>query len=92
MTPPQPSQAPASRVQRIVVYVGVAMLALGVVSIFALLIGESTTSIAVGNATGIWSIIALIPDIALPIGFVLLIVFIVMSFVRRSRAAEGAGK
>mgnify|MGYP002622784230 CR=1 FL=1 len=42
-------------------------------------------------ATGIWPMITMMPLIGLPIGFVLIITLLVVSAVRRGRAAKDAG-
>jgi hypothetical protein len=73
-------------------YMVASILGIGIVAIAALLIGEATTPIAISDASGIWAVVALIPNIALPLGFVLMIVLLIITFVKRSRAAEGAGK
>ena len=39
---------------------------------------------------GVWPIVALLPLLALPIAFVLIIVLLVMSIVRRSRANKSS--
>ena len=64
----------------------VTILGLSVVAILALLIGGPTKS---GD---IWTTVALVPFIGIPLSFVLLIALIVLNAVRRGRAAKGAGK
>jgi hypothetical protein len=88
----KPAPPPVSRLQRALWAMVGSILGIGIVAIAALLIGEALTPISISNSTGIWAVVALIPNIALPIGFVLMIVLLIMSFVKRSRAAEGAGK
>jgi TRAP-type C4-dicarboxylate transport system permease small subunit len=91
-TPETPTPPPASRVQRVLWYMVASILGIGIIAIAALLIGEATTPVAISDASGIWAVVALVPNIALPVGFVLMIVLLVITFVKRSRAAEGAGK
>jgi hypothetical protein len=40
---------------------------------------------------GIWPVVTMLPLIGLPIGFVLIIVLLATSIVRRGRAAKDAG-
>lgn len=65
-----------------------AVLALAIASILALLIGRL---VGVGDySTGIWPTIAVMPIIALPLFLVLFISQLLVSAVRRSRAAKDA--
>jgi TRAP-type C4-dicarboxylate transport system permease small subunit len=81
-----------TRLQRLLGVVGLSLLVFGILALVALLIGESLTPIAISNDSGIWSIVAFIPDIAIPVGFALLIALIIITFRRRAQAAQGAGK
>jgi hypothetical protein len=81
-----------SRAQRLLGYVGGSLLGFGILALIALLLGESFAVESVQQNIGIWGVVAFIPDIAIPVGFVLMIVLLILSFVKRSRAAEGAGK
>lgn len=81
-----------SRVQRILSFVAPSILGFGIIALFALLIGEAVTPVGVSDNSGIWAIVAFIPDIAIPVGFALLIVLIVISVRRRARAAKVASK
>jgi membrane protein DedA with SNARE-associated domain len=65
------------------------IIGFAIFAIAAVLIGYATST---NNGTGVWQVVDLVPGIALPLGFVLLIVLLVITFVRRSRAAKDAGK
>jgi TRAP-type C4-dicarboxylate transport system permease small subunit len=65
------------------------IIGLAIIAIAAVLIGYATSA---NNGTGIWQIVDLVPGIALPIGFVLIIVLLIVTFVRRSRLAKDDGK
>ena len=91
-TPANPAGAPVSRAQRSLMYVAGSILGFGIIAIVALLIGEAVTPLAISDASGIWSIVAFIPNIALPVAFVLLIVLLVITFRKRSQDAKDAGK
>jgi hypothetical protein len=41
-------------------------------------------------SAGLWPLVVVLPLIALPVAFVMIVVLLVMSFVRRSRANKGA--
>ena len=41
------------------------------------------------SAEGIWPIVAVLPLIALPIAFLMILALLIMSFVRRARANRG---
>jgi hypothetical protein len=90
--PAKPAPESASRWQRVLWAMVGSILGVGIIAIAALLIGEAVTPLAISDATGIWAVVALVPNIALPLGFVLMIVLLVLTFVKRSRSAEGAGK
>lgn len=87
-----PVPAPLSRIQRVLGFMVASVLGLGILAIVALLIGEAVTPISLSNSSGIWAVVAFIPNIALPLGLFLMIALLIITFVKRSRAAEGAGK
>jgi membrane protein DedA with SNARE-associated domain len=84
-----PAPPPVSRIQRILGYVVASIVGLAIFSIAAVLIGYATST---NKGTGVWQVVDLIPGIALPLAFVLLIVLLIITFVRRSRTAKDAGK
>jgi len=65
---------------------------LGVIAIFALLIGEAIVKTSLFETSSIWLTVAFLPDIALPLGFALFIVLLIITAVGRNRTAKGAGK
>ncbi|HEY4266655.1 MAG TPA: hypothetical protein VGM94_00555 [Galbitalea sp.] len=86
---PAPKPEPQTRAERVLGFMVVAIIGLSIIAIAGILIGYATKA---NNGAGFWQIIDLLPGIGLPIGFILLIVLLVLTFVRRSRAAKGAGK
>jgi cytosine/uracil/thiamine/allantoin permease len=84
-----PTPEPQTRAERVLGFMVVAIIGLSILAIAGVLIGYATKA---NDGTGIWQVIDLLPGIGLPIGFVLLIVLLVLTFARRSRAAKGAGK
>ncbi len=78
-----------SRVQRVLGYVIASVIGLAIFSIAALLIGAATKQ---DTSVGMWRVVNFIPLLALPIGLVLVLVLLGITFARRSRAAKDAGK
>jgi hypothetical protein len=88
----KPAPAPVSRIQRSLMYIAGSVLGLGVASIIALLIGEATIKPAAFEASSVWATVAFMPELAIPLGFLLFIVLIIVTYVQRSRTAKGASK
>jgi membrane protein DedA with SNARE-associated domain len=86
VTPPPP---PVSRAQRVLGYVVASVIGLAILSIAALLIGAATNQ---NTSVGMWQVVNFIPLLALPIGLILVLVLLGITFARRSRAAKDAGK
>ena len=85
-----PTPVPVTRLQRSLMYMAGSIFGLGVVAIFALLIGEAIVKTSLFETSSIWLTVAFLPDIALPLGFLLFIVLLIVTAVGRSRAAKGA--
>jgi len=88
---PEESIVMNNRVERVIAYMVAAIVVVSVASFVAVIIG---TAAGIGReelATGIWPFVTILPLIGLPIGFILIIVLLVVSVVRRGRAAKGAG-
>jgi hypothetical protein len=79
-----------NRNERIIAYMLASAVGLSILSIIAIIAG---TGLGVRNfGEGIWPAIILLPYVGLPIGFLLVIVLVVVSGIRKSRAARDAGK
>lgn len=85
--PPPPP--PVSRVQRILGYVIASVIGLAIFCIAALLIGVATKQ---NTSVGMWQAVNFVPLLALPLGLVLVLVLLGITFARRSRAAKGDGE
>ncbi len=83
---------PISRLQRSLMYIAGSILGIGIIAIVALLIGEATLKTAIFESSPFWAVAAFLPEIAIPLGFFLFIVLIIVTYVRRSRAAKDADK
>ena len=84
-----PASGPRSpRAERTLGIMAAAIIGLSLLAIVAILLaGAAGLSTGPGN----WVTIALLPLIGLPIGLLLIIAFIVVSAVRRSREARSSG-
>ena len=79
---------PVRRIDRILAYMALGLTIVSIVCFFGVIIARP---LGVENySEGIWPLLVVLPLIALPIAFVLIVVLLIMSFVRRSRANKGA--
>jgi FtsH-binding integral membrane protein len=88
---PQQHNAPqlSSRIERILAYMVAALVGLSVLAFVAVLIGTASgVGANDGFSQGGWPIILVLPLIALPLGFLLLIALLVTSGVRRGHEAR----
>jgi len=88
---PEESIVMNNRIERVIAYMVAATVVVSVVSFIAVIIG---TALGIGRdqlATGMWPFVTILPLIGLPIGFVLIIVLLVVSAVRRGRATKDVG-
>ena len=81
----------SNRVERTLAYMVAGVIVLSLVSFVALIAGTSVGLQRDDFAVGVWPVVTILPLIGLPIGFVLIIVLLVVSAVRRGRAAKDAG-
>jgi hypothetical protein len=78
-----------NRNERILAYMLASAIGLSVLAIIAILAG---TGLGVRDFDeGIWPVIIVLPNIGFPIGIILLVVLVVVSARRKSRAARDAG-
>jgi hypothetical protein len=82
------TRVPLNGIERFVAFAAASIAGLSVLSIIALLIGGLNR---VDTSSGIWLTIKVLPAIGLPLALVLLVVFIVLTAVRRTRLARDAG-
>ncbi|HEX4058009.1 MAG TPA: hypothetical protein VHX87_06815 [Galbitalea sp.] len=86
-----PAEA-VTRLQRVLMYVGGSVLGLGIASMFALIVGDFTARQAIEDNQGLWPVVAFMPLLAIPAGFLALMALIVITFRRRAQAAKVADK
>jgi FtsH-binding integral membrane protein len=77
---------PIRRLDRILAFISLGLLLLSVVCFFAIMIASSAGA---DFSTGVWPAVGLIVYIAPILAFVLLLVVLIMTFVRRARANRG---
>jgi len=81
-------EVPVRRLDRTIAYTALTLAALSVICFFVIIIGSAVGMDQDSFAGGLWPLIAGIPLYGLPIAFVMIIVLLVMSFVRKGRAAK----
>lgn len=81
---------PVRRIDRILAFMALGLTVLSIVCFFAIMIATGTGMKQSDFATGIWPVVGVMPLVALPIAFLLIVALLVMSFVRRARANKGA--
>jgi hypothetical protein len=89
MTVAENTPVTVNRNERIIAYMVASSLGLSLLCIIATLIGAGAGA---DRSVGIWPLVTILPTVGLPIGFVLIIVLLVMSAIRRSRAARDASQ
>lgn len=79
---------PVRRVDRILAYTALTLAALSVICFFAIIIGSALGMDQDSFVSGIWPVVAALPQYGLPIAFVLIIALLVTSFIRKGSAAK----
>jgi hypothetical protein len=88
MSTPTPGEdVPVRRIDRILAFMSLGLLALSIVCFFAIMIASTGDT---DFSTGVWPVIGTVVYIAPIVAFLLLIAVLIMSFVRRSRANRGS--
>ena len=80
---------PVRRVDRILATMAMGLLILSIAAFAAIMIATAAGMEQADFATGIWPAVALVTYVGLPVAFVLFLIVIVMSLVRRARANRG---
>lgn len=78
------SDVPVRRIDRILAFMALGLTVLSIVCFFAVILARPAG--VVDFSQGLWPTIIIMPEIALPLAFLLIVALLVMSFVRRSRA------
>ena len=89
---PEESLVMSNRVERVLAFMVAAIIVLSLASLIAALIAATGSGFGRDDfAQGIWPAVTIMPLVGLPTGFVLIIVLLVVSAVRRGRASKDAG-
>ena len=86
-TPTSGANVPIRRIDRILAYISLGLAVVAIGCFFAVIIARPAG--VTDFSQGIWPLVVVFPLIALPTAFILIIVLLVMSFVRRARANRG---
>ena len=87
-TPASGGELAPRRIDRILAFMSLGLVALSILCFFATMLARPLG--VTDFSEGIWPLVVVIPLIALPIGFVLIVVLLIMSFVRKARANKQA--
>ncbi|AMB59277.1 hypothetical protein [Microterricola viridarii] len=87
MSPQNPE--PSQRLERVFAYMVAGVIGASILAFIAVMIGTATGAGADdGFSKGVWPFVFMFPLVGLPIGFALIIALMVVSSLRRSRAAR----
>ncbi|MFF1573216.1 hypothetical protein ACFVWR_10745 [Leifsonia sp. NPDC058292] len=87
----QQTPSATSRPQRILSFIIAALVVVSLLCIVAILIGTAVGGFAQqGSGQGLWPAVFVLPLLALPIAFVLMIILFVLTARSRSKAAKAA--
>lgn len=82
------TEAPIGRFDRFLAYAALVLAGGSIISFFAIIIGTSTGMDQAAFSSGIWPFLTALPLFGLPLAFVMIITLLIISFVRRGRAAK----
>jgi hypothetical protein len=83
------SAVPLNRIERILALMIATIGGLSVLSIIAIIVASVS---GVDTAGGLWPMITVLPGIGLPIAFLLIVAFAIVSITRRRRIANDGGR
>ena len=86
-TPTSDANVPIRRIDRILAYISLGLAVVAIGCFFAVIIARPAG--VTDFSQGIWPLVVVFPLIALPTAFILIVVLLIMSFVRRARANRG---
>ncbi|HET8927064.1 MAG TPA: multidrug ABC transporter ATPase [Microbacterium sp.] len=78
------SDLPVRRIDRILAYMALGLTVLSIVCFFSVILARPFG--VTDYSAGLWPTIIVLPVIALPLAFVLIIALLIVNFVRRARA------
>jgi hypothetical protein len=81
-------EVPVRRLDRILAFSALGIAAASVICFFAIIIGTAVGMDQSAFGEGVWPLVAAIPFWGLPVAFAMIIALLVMSFIRKGRAAS----
>ncbi|KQQ65907.1 MULTISPECIES: hypothetical protein [Microbacterium] len=84
---PEP-EVPVRRIDRILAFSALGLAAASIICFFAIIIGTAVGMEQEDFGAGVWPFIAAIPYWGLPVAFAMIIALLIMSFIRKGRAAS----
>jgi uncharacterized membrane protein len=78
----------SNRVERVLAYMVAGIIIVSLASFVAILVATGAGLARADFAVGVWPFITVMPLVGLPIGFVLIVTLLIVSAVRRGRAAR----
>lgn len=87
-TQPATPTPPVRRIDRVLAFGALGLAAASLLCFLGIIIGTATGMQQADFGTGAWPFIAAIPLWGLPLAFVMIITLLIMSFVRKGRAAK----
>ncbi|WP_431805200.1 multidrug ABC transporter ATPase [Microbacterium sp. bgisy203] len=85
-TPAPSEDLPVRRIDRILAFMSLGLLALSIVCFFAIIIG---TQAGADFGSGVWPAVGTIVYIAPIVAFLLLLAVLIMTFIRKARVGKG---
>jgi ABC-type dipeptide/oligopeptide/nickel transport system permease component len=79
-----------NRLERVLAYMILGIVALSLVCFIAIIVGTATGMTAEDFAEGLWPTVGVLPLVGLPLGMILIVVLLLVSIRRRGRAAKDA--
>lgn len=89
-TSPDSPQLQPGRAERVLAFMSLGIALLSIVCFFAIIIGTATGMSREDFSAGIWPLVAILPNIGLPLAFVLIVALLVITWVRRRRANQAS--
>lgn len=81
-------EPPVRRVDRFLAFTALGLAAASIICFFAIIIGTAVGMRQEDFGAGVWPFVAAIPYWGLPVAFVMIIALLIMSFIRKGRAAS----
>lgn len=81
-------EPPVRVIDRFLAFASLGIVVASVVCFFVIIIANAAGTTAAQFGEGAWPVVSLVPMIGLPIGFLMMLALIIMTMVRKGRAAK----